>query len=81
MTWSAPDARAVRALASVETVPITVAPRLLGPLHQQSSHAARRRVNQHDTAGTWPTEFVDQVVCRHTLLRTSRALLETKVVR
>ena len=37
--------------------------------------------DQHDTAGTRPPEFVDEVVRRHPLQRKRRALLETKVVR
>ena len=54
--------------------------KVLGPLHQQPSHPARSRVNQHETAGNRLPEFVDQVVCRHALQRERRAFLECKFV-
>jgi len=68
----------VRAFNSVETVPITFAPRCL--VHQQPSHPAHSRVNQHETAGNRLPEFVDKVVCGHALQRERRAFLECKFV-
>ena len=54
--------------------------KVLGPLHQQASHPARSRVNQHEAAGNRQPEFMDQVVCRHALQRERRAFLERKFV-
>ena len=79
MTSSAPDVRAVRAFACVETVPIHGSAQVLGPLDQQATHAAGRRLDQHDTAGTRRPEFVNEVVRRHSLQRKRRALLETNL--
>src|SRR5579883_72637 len=51
------------------------------PLHEQSAHTPRSRMNQHKIARLGLSKFVNQVVRRHTLQRERRALFEREFIR
>src|SRR5262245_31033321 len=79
ITSAAPAARAARAFSSVETVPMTRAPRCVAPLHEQQTQPTCRCVNQYRVPGFERAVFMDEIMGGHPLVRKRCALLKRKI--